>query len=125
VQRLSTDAEKPGSLVCANSGKHKIVPSCSNERLDFGSGTKEAVMPKKKFIAPRNLKDWTKFTTHINEKTKTIAVFLTRHFCASLTNGVTGTSAEKVPLQMLTPFSPKSTFSGVARRESIERAWQN
>ena len=34
-----------------------------NERLDFGSGTKEAVIPKKKVIDVRNLKNWTKFTT--------------------------------------------------------------
>jgi hypothetical protein len=44
-----------------SSGKHKIVSGRSNERLDFGSGTKETVMPKKKVIDARNLKDWTKF----------------------------------------------------------------
>ena len=31
---------------------------------------KKAVMPKKKVIAARNLEDWTKFTTQINETTK-------------------------------------------------------
>ena len=43
-----------------------------SDRLDFGSGTKEVVIPKKKVIGARNLKDWTKFTTQINVKTETI-----------------------------------------------------
>jgi hypothetical protein len=37
---------------------------------DFCSGTKKAEMLEKKFIASRNLKDWTKFTTQINDTTK-------------------------------------------------------
>jgi hypothetical protein len=32
--------------------------SASFDALDYGSGTKRAVMPKKKVIAARNLKDW-------------------------------------------------------------------
>jgi hypothetical protein len=35
-----------------------------------GSGTKMSVIPKKKVIAAGNLKDWTKFTTQINDKKK-------------------------------------------------------
>ena len=46
--------------------------------------TKKAVMPKKKVIAARNLKDWTKFTTQINETTNKNAVFLTQQFDAFL-----------------------------------------
>ena len=33
-----------------------------------GRGTKEAVLPKKKVVAARKLKDWTKFTTQIKRK---------------------------------------------------------
>jgi hypothetical protein len=54
----------------------KGVSRRSIERLEKSSGTKEAVMPKKKVIPARNLQDWTKCTTQIIEKTKTIAVFL-------------------------------------------------
>jgi hypothetical protein len=43
----------------ANSGKNKIVSSRPNERLDFGSGTKETVMTEGKVIAARNLEDRT------------------------------------------------------------------
>ena len=42
-------------------------------------------MSKEKVIVARNLKDWTKFTTQINEKQKQFHFFLTRHFCVSLT----------------------------------------
>jgi len=45
---------RPDPAGSVSSGKHKIVSSRSNERLDLGSGTK-AVMPKKKVIAARNL----------------------------------------------------------------------
>jgi hypothetical protein len=38
------------------SGKHKIVSSRSIERLDFGSGTKEAEMPKTKLLLHGTLK---------------------------------------------------------------------
>jgi hypothetical protein len=51
------------------------VSSRANERLDFGSGTKEAVMPNKKVIAPRNLKDWTKFTTQSMRKQNQLKFF--------------------------------------------------
>jgi hypothetical protein len=38
-------------------------------------------MPKKKVIAARNLQDWTKFTTHINDQTKKIrSTFLNATF---------------------------------------------
>jgi hypothetical protein len=38
--------------------------SHSNERLDFGSGIKEAVVSKKNLLMYGTLnKDWTKFTT--------------------------------------------------------------
>ena len=50
--------------------------SLSNEQLDFGSDTKESVMSKKKVIVPRHLKDWTKFTTQINEKTNVHVISL-------------------------------------------------
>ena len=43
------------------SGKHKIVSCRSYDRQDLCSGTTKTVMPKTKFIAARNLKDWTKF----------------------------------------------------------------
>jgi hypothetical protein len=60
-------------LTVQGSGKHKIVSGCSeNERLDFGSGTKGAVIPKKEVITVRNLKDWTKFTI----------IFFTVAFCS-------------------------------------------
>ena len=42
-------------------------------------------MPKKKVIAAWNLKDWTKFTTQIKDKTKkNETVFVMRHLCASV-----------------------------------------
>jgi hypothetical protein len=36
--------------------KHKIVSSRSFERLDFGSGPKEAVMPQREGYCARNFK---------------------------------------------------------------------
>jgi len=42
-------------------------------------------MPKKKVIAARNLENLTKFTTQNKENKKENQVFLSRHFCASLT----------------------------------------
>jgi len=38
-----------------------IVSSGSFDVLDYGSGTKRVVIPKKKVITTRNLEDWTKF----------------------------------------------------------------
>ena len=70
-----------------NSGKHKIVSRPSYDGLDFGSVIQEVSNAKKKVIAEQNLKDWTKFTTQINDK-KQIPVFLTRHLCASLNNSL-------------------------------------
>jgi hypothetical protein len=52
-----------------DSGKHKIVYSGPYDLLDFHSGTKKTVMPKKKVFAVRNLKDCTKFTPQ-NKKEK-------------------------------------------------------
>ena len=74
--------------LCDRSGKHKIISNAPNGALDFCwccyamdlLCTKKAVMPKKKDIAARNLKDWTKFTTQINNTTKK------RQFYAFLSN---------------------------------------
>jgi hypothetical protein len=66
------------------SGKHKIVSNGSYDPLEICCGTKKVVMPKKKVYAARNVKDCTKFTTRIKDKTKHSSVFLPRHFCASL-----------------------------------------
>jgi hypothetical protein len=51
-------------------GSIKIVSNAPSSALDFRYCTKKAVMPRKKDIAARNLTDWTKFTTQINETTK-------------------------------------------------------
>jgi hypothetical protein len=45
---------------------------------------KKAVMPKKKVIAARNLKIWTRFTTKIKEKQMKIRIIYRDKFCASL-----------------------------------------
>ena len=77
---LRLKVKTDGSVRLAyNSGKRKIVSNTPDGSLDFGSGTKKAVIPKKKVIAARNLKDWTKFTTQNNEKQKK-EKFLTRQF---------------------------------------------
>ena len=63
-----------GVYFCASQtpGKHKIVSRGSHDPPEFLFWYKKSVMSKKKFIAARNLKDWTKFTTpnHENEKKK-------------------------------------------------------
>jgi len=53
-----------------HSEKHTIVSNAPNGVFEFCFSTRKVVMPKKKVIASRNLKDWTKFTTQINETTR-------------------------------------------------------
>jgi hypothetical protein len=57
-----------------------MVKKKNHGAWDFCSGTKKAAMLKKKVIAERNLKDWTKFTTQINDTAKK------RQFNASRSN---------------------------------------
>jgi hypothetical protein len=68
--------------LCDRSGKHKIISNAPYGAWDFC--TKKAVMPKKKVIAARNLKDWTKFTSQINRTTNKNTDFLTQQFYAFL-----------------------------------------
>jgi hypothetical protein len=51
-----------GQIKYVNRSTYVICPQTSHP-WHFDSGTKKAVMPKKKVIPARNLKDWTKFTT--------------------------------------------------------------